>query len=71
MLKVSFKGGWIAMDKDGTWKWFPKKPVIDPIMEMWCSDPRHIKQDDLYPQKMIYLEIKTDETNWKKTLRSV
>lgn len=29
------KKGWVACDKDGTWVWFNKKPVIDLENGMW------------------------------------
>ena len=29
------KKGWVAMDKDGTWVWYEKKPVIHEIEPIW------------------------------------
>lgn len=70
-IEFKFKKGWVAMDQDGTWKWFPKKPVIDSSMGMWCTDVRRKFENDPYPQKMIYIEVTSDEKNWKKTVRRV
>lgn len=70
-IEFKFKKGWVAMDQDGTWKWFAKKPVIDNVLGMWCTDIRRKCEKDPYPQKMIFIEVTADEKNWKKTVRRV
>lgn len=34
-LMPFLKKGWVAMDEDGTWLWYEKKPTIHEEMPIW------------------------------------
>ena len=67
-MEVRLKTGWIAQDRDGTWKWFPRKPIIEG--DTWVGDIRKFKEGDLYPQRMVYIDMPRKE-DWTKSLIKV
>ena len=65
-MKVKFKKGWIAMDKDGSWTWFENKPLIE--KDCWVGDIT--KKSSMYPVGLRFLEIPKVK-DWKKSLQEV
>lgn len=65
-MKIKFKKGWIAMDKDGNWTWFENKPLIE--KDYWVGDIT--KKSSMYPVGLKFLEI-TKVKDWKKSLQEV
>lgn len=66
-MKIKFKKGWVSMNKDGTWIWWPSKPVIE--KGCWVNKNIH-KVGEPYPQAIIYLEMPKAK-DWKESLEEV
>lgn len=65
-MEIKFKKGWISMNKDGSWTWWPTKPVIE--KDCWVN-PKYVA-GGIYPQRIVYLEIPKVK-DWKKSLIKV
>jgi len=66
-MKVKFKKGWVSMNKDGTWIWWPSKPVIE--KDCWVN-PNFTNHNGIYPQAIVYLEMPRVK-DWTKSLKEV
>jgi len=66
-MKIKFKKGWVSMNKNGTWIWWPTKPTIE--KDCWVNNnPR--TEGTPYPQAIVYLEMPKAK-NWKDSLEEV
>lgn len=63
-MRIKFKKGWLAMNANGDWMWFPQKPIIEG--KRWVT----YKICDTYPQKIVYLDIPKAK-DWTKSLKEV
>ena len=59
-LMPFLKKGWVAMDEDGTWLWFSKKPKIGNHVWLWEGVIRFLDMCKL-----------KKENDWKDSLRKV
>lgn len=58
------KPGFVAMDEDGSWYWYPKKPVVykNRFVANWIKFPIPTRIDDTF------FDIAPFEGNWKDSL---
>lgn len=66
-MRIKFKKGWISMDKDGHWTWWPTKPVIE--KDYWIN-PNFTNYTGIYPQRIVYIEMPKVK-DWTKSLKEV
>lgn len=58
------KKGWVAMDMDGTWKWYAKKPKLWEGSKNWM--------DKAFSYEYFYqFNIAPFDGDWKESLRRV
>lgn len=60
------KNGWVAMDKDGTWCWFSKKPNVGDMEWLWVGrvrflDSFNIKRARKWKDSLIKVEHKEED----------
>lgn len=60
------KDGWVAMDSDGKWGWYGKKPAVDKELLQWYPDDG----SGLYEMLDIPFDIAPAD-DWKKSLIKV
>ena len=70
MIKIEqlipfMKKGWVAMDANGEWNWFDKKPVKDKNFSQWLPNG-----NDYYYCSLICFDIPPAD-DWKKSLIKV
>ena len=58
------KKGWVAMDRDGTWKWYAKKPKVWEGSKNWM--------DKAFSYEYFYqFNIAPYQGDWKESLRRI
>lgn len=66
------KKGWVAMEKDGGWYWYERKPFISGTGRYWCANIDDYEGDfyKLYDIGFIK-KIKRFKGDWKDSLIKV